>query len=328
MVGYSMNLMRHPKFLALKNESFDLLIVGWCLNEYVLGLSAHFYCPSIVISPNVNFYPIRKFSGNPSSASTIPSVLMAIDSDMTFFDRIVNFLAYVVEFVMFEIIFHFYAMPYYIEEFPPDKYPAYEEVLRNVSLVLVAQHFSGQVSEALLPNVIEIEGMHVKNEPSPLPMVLWSLKSIEIFTRSLNLVRRRLKNFWIVPPMEQYTSASVPMLKVQIYHKKKLRFFSINSRVSSKKYYGNSRQNCITCLTMLRLENGCRKTTFFLIQTLSYSFLIVERAESLKLSTMGYQFFRFQYLAINSVTLVTLVGCVLYFSFVLYMLRKSTYLNR
>lgn len=171
MVGYSANLLRHPKFLAIKNEQFDLLVIGWFLNEYALGLSGHFHCPSVVISPNVNFYPIRQFSGNPSSVSTIPSVFMAVNPKMTFLDRLFNFVAYIVECVMFEITFHFYTMPYYNEEFPPDKYPSYNEVLKNVSLVLVAQHFSGQKPEALLPNVIEIEGIHVKKEPSPLPKV-------------------------------------------------------------------------------------------------------------------------------------------------------------
>ncbi|KAG4070787.1 hypothetical protein HA402_011013 [Bradysia odoriphaga] len=88
---------------------------------------------------------------------------------MAFFDRVINLFAYMVEFLMFEFIFHWYAMPYYKEAFPPHQYPSYDEVSKNVSLVLVAQHFSGHVPEALLPNVIEIEGLHIEKEPSPLP---------------------------------------------------------------------------------------------------------------------------------------------------------------
>jgi len=139
------------------------------MNEYVLGLSAHFHCPAVVISPNVNFYPIRRFSGNPSGVSTMPSIMIGVSSTMTFMDRISNFFVSIVEFLMFEFTIHFYTIPIYNEEFPPTSYPPFEEVVRNVSLVLVSQHFSGQVSEALLPNVIEVEGMHVKKEPSPLP---------------------------------------------------------------------------------------------------------------------------------------------------------------
>ncbi|XP_037031395.1 UDP-glucosyltransferase 2-like [Bradysia coprophila] len=169
MAGESMNLLRHPKFLALKKEHFDLVIIGWFLNDYALGLSGHFHCPSVIITANKNLYPIRQFSGNPSSALTIPTVLIEVNPRMAFFDRVLNLFAYIVEFLMFEFIFHWYAMPYYKEAFPPHQYPSYDEVSKNVSLVLVAQHFSGHVPEALLPNVIEIEGLHVEKEPSPLP---------------------------------------------------------------------------------------------------------------------------------------------------------------
>ncbi|KAG4070752.1 hypothetical protein HA402_010978 [Bradysia odoriphaga] len=169
MVGYSMNLLKHPKFLALKNEHFDLVIIGWFLNDYVLGLSGHFHCPSVIITPNVNFYPIRQYSGNPSSVSTVPSVLIGVNPNMAFFDRVLNLFAYIVEFLVFEFNFYWYSMPYYKEAFPPHQYPPYAEVLKNVSLVLVSQHFSGQASEALLPNVIEVEGIHVRKEPTPLP---------------------------------------------------------------------------------------------------------------------------------------------------------------
>lgn len=171
MAGESKNLLKHPKFLSLKNEHFDLVIIGWFINEYVIGLSGHFHCPSIVITPNKNIYPIRLFSGNPSSVSTIPSVMIEVNPKMEFVDRVINLFAYIAEFFMFEFVFHWYAMPYYKELFPPHQYPPYDEVLKNVSLVLVSQHFSGHVPEALLPNVIEIEGLHVEKETSPLPTV-------------------------------------------------------------------------------------------------------------------------------------------------------------
>lgn len=171
LTGYSINLMRHPKFLPLKSEHFDLLVIGWFLNEYALGLSAHFHCPSVIISPNVNFYAMRRLSGNPSSVTTVPSLIFGINPDMKFLDRVYNVFAYGIEFLMFETMFQFYTMPHYTKEFPPDKYPPFDEVLKNVSLVLITQHFSTQNSEALLPNVIEVEGMHIKKKPDPLPTV-------------------------------------------------------------------------------------------------------------------------------------------------------------
>ncbi len=167
----SLDMMNHRNFLPLKNESFDLLVVGWMMNDYSLGLSGHFHCPSVVISPNVNFYPLRKFTGNPSSASTIPAVFVNYPTPMTFFHRLQNVGIHFLEFVLMEVMNYFYIKPMYLEAFPPHAYPSYDEVLKNVSLVLVSQHFSGRTPEPLLPGVIEVEGMHVKKEPSPLPEV-------------------------------------------------------------------------------------------------------------------------------------------------------------
>lgn len=167
----SLDMMNHEKFLPLMNETFDLLVLGWFMNDYALGLSGHFKCPSVVISPNVNFYTMRKFSGNPSSISTITSVFVNFDAPMTFFQRLQNFVFYLLEFVFMEGLNQFFVKPLYLEAFPAEGFPSYDEVLKNVSLVLVAQHFSGRAPEPLLPGVIEVEGMHVKKEPSPLPQV-------------------------------------------------------------------------------------------------------------------------------------------------------------
>ncbi|XP_037034185.1 UDP-glucosyltransferase 2-like [Bradysia coprophila] len=165
----SLDLMNHDKFLPLKNETFDLLVLGWFMNDYALGLSGHFKCPSVIISPNVNFYTMRKLAGNPSSISTIPGIMVDYATPMTFFQRLKNIGYYLIEFAFLEGANQVFVAPLYTEAFPPNQYPTYDEVLRNVSLILVSQHFSGRTPEPLLPNVIEVEGMHVKKEPSPLP---------------------------------------------------------------------------------------------------------------------------------------------------------------
>ncbi|KAJ6646774.1 UDP-glucosyltransferase 2, partial [Pseudolycoriella hygida] len=165
----SVGMMNHETFLPLKNETFDLLVLGWFMNEYALGLAGHFKCPSVVISPNVNFYLLRKLSGNPNSATTVPSVFVNYATPMTFFQRLHNVGIHLLEFFFLEALNHFIVKPLYSEAFPGDSHPTYDEVLKNVSLILVAQHFSGKTPEPLLPNVIEVEGMHVKKQPSELP---------------------------------------------------------------------------------------------------------------------------------------------------------------
>ncbi|KAG4068827.1 hypothetical protein HA402_004975 [Bradysia odoriphaga] len=169
LMRVSLDYINHDKFLPLKNETFDLLVFGWFMNDYALGLSGHFKCPSVIISPNVNFYTMRKLAGNPSSISTIPGIFVDYVTPMSFFQRVKNIGFYLMEYVIMEGMNQLFMKQLYSEGFPPSEYPSYDEILKNVSLVLVTQHFSGRTPEPLLPNVIEVEGMHVKKEPSPLP---------------------------------------------------------------------------------------------------------------------------------------------------------------
>lgn len=163
--------LKHPKFLELKKESFDLVVVGWFFNDFVLGLSGHFRCPAVVMFPNLNNYFLRKLTGNPNSMSTVPAPLFGFKTPMTFFQRLANFLVVMFEPVFFEVIDYVYSRPLYNEQFPSDIYPSYDEVVKNVSLVLVSQHFSERTAEALVPAMIEVAGMHIKKEAAPLPKV-------------------------------------------------------------------------------------------------------------------------------------------------------------
>lgn len=170
----SIDVINDEKFLSLKEEKFDLLVLGWFMNNYALGLSGYFNCPSVVISPNVNFYMMRQFSGNPNSVSTIPSIFGNYVTPMTFLQRLKNAGIHLLEYAILEGMNHFFMKPLYLKAFPQENFPSYDDVVKNVSLILVAQHFSGRTPEPLLPNVIEVEGMHVKKETSPLPEVLHS----------------------------------------------------------------------------------------------------------------------------------------------------------
>lgn len=171
LMSQTFDILKHPKFVELKKESFDLVVFGYFFNDFALGLSGHFHCPSVILFPNVNNYLIRKLTGNPSSASTVPSSIFSFATPMTFMQRVANFFAVAMEPVMFEIVDYVYTRPLYKEAFPAELYPTYDEVLKNVSLVLLSQHFSERTAESLVPGVIEVAGMHIKKEPSPLPKV-------------------------------------------------------------------------------------------------------------------------------------------------------------
>lgn len=85
--------------------------------------------------------------------------------------RVKNVLIHSVEFAMVHALQYFVMNPLYVEHFPPDKYPSYDEAKRNVSLVFINSHFSQGTPTALVPGLIEYSGMHIKRKPDPLPQV-------------------------------------------------------------------------------------------------------------------------------------------------------------
>lgn len=85
----------------MKEEKFDLLIVGFFFTDFGLGLADHFKCPSIVFSHGGFFRTLNQMVGNPASVSAAPSAL--VGGDMTrFVDRLKTFFMVGVEIVLSE----------------------------------------------------------------------------------------------------------------------------------------------------------------------------------------------------------------------------------
>ena len=72
--------------------------------------------------------------------------------------------------------------PFFIfrEAFPEGEYPPLDELKRNVSLVLLNEHFTQSVPRPYVPNMIEVGGLQIKDKPSPLPEVIFCCSIILI----------------------------------------------------------------------------------------------------------------------------------------------------
>jgi glucuronosyltransferase len=77
----------------MKEEKFDLLIVGYFMTEFILGLGDHFKVPTIVFSPASAMGNLNAMVGNPLSPTGAPHVLMQ-SIELDFVGRLKNFLAY------------------------------------------------------------------------------------------------------------------------------------------------------------------------------------------------------------------------------------------
>lgn len=158
--------------LLRSGQKFDLLVLGWFFNDFQLGLAAHFQCPSVVIASLPALKPLRDFVANPSGMPLIPVMIRAPKGVPSFWQRSMNVLGSMVEFIVIEITNRFVHQRYYELHFPAaENYPSFDEVKRNVSLVLVNDHFSEGVIRPNMPNFRGIAGIHINRVPNALPSV-------------------------------------------------------------------------------------------------------------------------------------------------------------
>lgn len=165
-IQISVDALSHPAVEQLKqNEQFDLVIIGWFFNDYQLGLAAHFQCPSVLVSTVPPIKLLRDYVGNPIAMSYIPSPLLPFKGHMTFLQRLINFGVSTVESVGTAAANYLILEPYYREYFPEHKYPTFDEVKKNVSLVLLSNHVGKIVPTSSYPALVDVSGMHMKSQP-------------------------------------------------------------------------------------------------------------------------------------------------------------------
>lgn len=216
-----MNMLTRQSVEVLQNEfvqqllrsdqHFDLFVLGYTFNEPLLGIAGHFRCPSVVISPTPALKTIRDLVGNPAAVATTPIFIRDGSGDIPpqFLERFFLFIGYVIEFVIAEFVEQFIQKPIYAEYFPlANGFPTYDEVKKNVSLVLINHHFSQGDFRPMYPNMIEIGGIQIRAEAKPLPVVSHNHSCATAYSRNLFiLICRKSKNSFAMRNMGSFYSA-------------------------------------------------------------------------------------------------------------------------
>lgn len=158
-----------PQVRQLMTESFDLIFLQPMLNECALGLVYRIKAPLVLFSPvSVPNFLANRF-GNHFPFSFVPNVFSGMPTEMNFYQRFYN--------IGFELwirgFFEYYYTPaieaVYKEKVGKDV-PSIDEILANASLILSNGHFSLHSPKPLLPDVVEVGGLHSR-PPKPLPQV-------------------------------------------------------------------------------------------------------------------------------------------------------------
>ncbi|CAB3376275.1 Hypothetical predicted protein [Cloeon dipterum] len=150
-------------------KGFDLVIVEQFLNEGLYGLAYHFKAPLVLLCSFGGFHWHNYALANPTPLSYYPNPLLEYTHKMTFTERLTN----VVMTTLWDLGHFYYYLPRHdtISKtlFGPET-PHVLELESRAAVVLVNQHFSLNYPRPLLPNVIEVGGMHVsRSEVRPLP---------------------------------------------------------------------------------------------------------------------------------------------------------------
>lgn len=169
-MAYSLTerLLSHENFQQLLQSQlkFDLVIVEYFLAEATLGVGKIFNAPVVLFSSLPSFSSSNNLFANPAPSSYVPHLLTQYTGDMDLGQRFVN-LAY----NAFDTIYkQFYMFPRH--EALLKKYISedldLEDVMADVSLILLNSHPSISEPVPHVPNMIEIGGFHVA-PPKELP---------------------------------------------------------------------------------------------------------------------------------------------------------------
>lgn len=94
MANLQYDAVRGDEFQSLiKTEKFDLVMIGYFFNDYMLAVAAQLKVPVVLswTGPPIGF--INSYLGNPTEGSYVPNMLVSSKQPMNFKDRIVTFLA-------------------------------------------------------------------------------------------------------------------------------------------------------------------------------------------------------------------------------------------
>ncbi|XP_060528146.1 UDP-glycosyltransferase UGT5-like [Cylas formicarius] len=162
------SVLKHPNMQNIlhSNEHFEAVIISQGLNDGLKILATHFEAPLVIFSSLGPNPWINNVVGNPEPPSYVPNVYLRYSPEMNFFQRFYNFVFGIYR--KYDLDYVFYPQQgRIVKKYFPEA-PDFDEVLYNVSLVLLNSHESVTQSVPLVPNMINIGGYHLR-PPNSLP---------------------------------------------------------------------------------------------------------------------------------------------------------------
>jgi glucuronosyltransferase len=145
------------------DQQFDLIITEAFNSDCVLGFAHKFKVPVVQVVTFGGTSWMGDWVGNPSPYSYVPDPFQNFGDRMDFCERVLNTLG--ITFQKMTRFFYFLPkqqalMEKYFGDYAP--LPSISELHSSTSLLLINHHFSISYPRPLMPNVVQVGGMHVK----------------------------------------------------------------------------------------------------------------------------------------------------------------------
>jgi glucuronosyltransferase len=159
------------KLIHSTDLHFDVVIVEAFVSECFLGFAHKFQAPIIQVCPYGGGNFMANWVGIPNPYSYVPDEFIEYTDKMNFWERTHNTIVCLLKHVGRQLI-HLpkqnAAMQKYFNL--TDNLPPVWELEHKTSLVLLNTHYSLDYPKPLIPNYVQVGGMHVK-PPKKLPQV-------------------------------------------------------------------------------------------------------------------------------------------------------------
>jgi len=153
-----------------KREEFDVIITSAFFNECVFGISYMLDIPVIKMCAFDGTRWMDEWVGNPSPYAYLPQLFFEYSNRMNFWQRTLNTLSE----IYVKMGREFYVIPQHDailrKYFNSSNIPSVSVLQKSTALLLINQHFSIGYSRPLMPNIVEIGGIHI-NPPKKLNSV-------------------------------------------------------------------------------------------------------------------------------------------------------------
>lgn len=152
-----------------ENNKFDLAITEYFNTDCVLTLLKQLNVPIVRVHSCTLMPWTSQRYGNPTNPAYIPNIFLLHSNKMTFLERVENTLLHIFHTIYFNNIVMKRDKRVSMKYFGELGVTLDQDVL-NDSLLLVASHFSLNLPRPLVPNIIEVGGIHI-GKPKSLPKV-------------------------------------------------------------------------------------------------------------------------------------------------------------